>query len=68
MNTNNVTNIKAIFSEMLSLESMPDLLKLNIDKTDTSCMFNKCTSLKVLPNISGWNTSIVAFMKGMFSQ
>ena len=34
--------------------------------TNMSNMFNRCTSLKLLPDISKWNTSIIYLMSGIF--
>ena len=35
--------------------------------TNMSCMFNGCSSLSSLPDISKWNTNKVCNMSGMFS-
>ena len=49
-------NMKSIFYNCSSLESIPDISNWNIkDFTDISCLFYGYSSLISLPDISKWN-------------
>ena len=49
-----------VFSNCISLQSLPDLSKWNTDKIfDMSGMFFNCSQLISLPDISKWNTNNV---------
>ena len=49
-----------MFSDCLSLESLPDISKWNTTNvTDMSLMFSGCKTLESLPDISNWNTTNV---------
>ena len=65
-NTNNVTNMKAIFQECNELISL-DLSNFNTSKvTDMEGMFNECHKLKEIKGINQFNTNNVTNMKAMF--
>ena len=51
-------------TSLLRFDITPDLIINNI--TDLSHMFNGCTSLTCLPDISNWDTSNVTDMNSMF--
>ena len=55
-------NIKYYNDNILEIK-----LKLIENVTDMSCMFNGCSSLSSLPDISKWNTNNVTNMSYMFS-
>ena len=62
----NVINMSKMFSNCLSLISLPDISSWNTNNvTDMSGLFFS-TSLKSTPDISGWNTSNVTNMSYMF--
>ena len=66
LNTEQVTDMRFMFSGCRSLTSL-DLSNFNTKQvTDMSCMFEDCSSLKSL-NLSNFNTSQVTNMHGMFS-
>ena len=63
----NVINMSKMFSNCLSLISLPDISSWNTNNvTNMRCMFCDCKSLISLPNISGWNTINVTNMSYMF--
>ena len=63
----NIINMSNMFSECISLLSLPDISNWNTSNvTNMSCMFSGCTSLSSLPDISNWNTSNVTNISGMF--
>ena len=65
---NNITNMSYMFSNCVSLSSLPDISKWNTSKvTNMNHMFFSCKSLSLLPDISKWNTSKVTNMSYMFS-
>lgn len=64
--TFNVTNMRDMFKCCSSLTSIDGLSRLDVYKvTDMSDMFNYCSSLISL-DLSGWKTSNVIYMEGMF--
>ena len=66
LNTEQVTDMRGMFSGCRSLTSL-DLSNFNTEQvTDMSCMFEDCSSLKSL-NLSNFNTSQVTNMHDMFS-
>ena len=65
--TNQITNMSAMFYECKTLKSLPDIKYWNTKNvTDMSSMFNGCISLNSLPDISNWDTRNVTDMSGMF--
>ena len=67
-NTNNVTNMKAMFGECNELISL-DLSNFNTSKvTDMEGMFNKCHKLKEIKGINQFTTNNVTNMRAMFQQ
>ena len=51
-------NMSEMFSNCLSLISLPDILKWNTNNViNIYKMFSNCLSLTSLPDISKWNTS-----------
>jgi len=67
-NTNNVTNLRSLFSGCKSLSSLPDISKWNTyNVTDMESLFRGCESLSSLPDISKWNTYNVIDMGFLFS-
>ena len=61
--------MKAMFSECISLTSLPDISNWNTKNvTNMSFMFSLCSSLKSLPDISKWDMSNVTSKKGMFHE
>ena len=69
LNPSKITNIRDIFGECSSLESIPETIAewdtSNI--TDISGLFYRCSSLKTIPDISRWNTSKVTNMMSIFN-
>ena len=66
LNTEQVTDMRGMFSGCRSLTSL-DLSNFNTEQvTDMSCMFEDCSSLKSL-NLSNFNTRQVTNMHEMFS-
>ena len=64
---NNITDLSYMFSNCVSLISLPDIFKLDTSKcTKMSYMFNNCSSLLSLPDISNWNISNIIYMDGIF--
>ena len=58
-----IKNISFMFSECISLVSLPDLSKWDISNVrDMRKMFEQCNSLISLPDISRWNTTNVRDM------
>ena len=65
LNTEQVTDMRFMFSGCRSLTSL-DLSNFNTKQvTDMSCMFEECSSLRSL-NLSQFNTEQVTNMRGMF--
>ena len=65
--TQNITNMYAMFRYCHSLNSLPDISNWNTSNvTNMSYMFYECNSLNSLPDISKWNTSNVTNMSFMF--
>ena len=63
-----ITNISFMFSNCLSLISLPDISKWNTQNViDMNSIFYYCESLTSLPDISAWNTQNVNDMGFMFS-
>jgi len=68
-NTNNVKNMKSIFSFASSLEKLPDISNWNTQNVeDMSDMFYGCSSLKEIPDISNWDTRKVTDISNIFSK
>ena len=64
---NNCINIRDMFCKCRSLQSLPDILKLDTKNvTDISNMFRGCRSLQSLPDISKWDTKNITDMNYMF--
>ena len=60
--------MSGIFFGCISLSSIPDISKWNIDNAkDMSFIFTKCTSLISLPDISKWNPKNLKYLVSMFS-
>ena len=67
-NTDQVTNMKAMFQDCNVLEYL-DLSNFNtINVTNMSFMFNKCYKLKKIKGINNFNTNQVTNMKAMFNE
>ena len=59
--------LTGMFHNCLSLISLPDIFKWNIDKVlDLSGIFYNCSSLVFLPDISKWNIEYVTHLKAIF--
>ena len=64
---NKITDLSYMFSNCITLLSLPDLSKLDTSNvTKISYMFNNCKSLLSLPDISNWNTSNIIYMDSLF--
>jgi len=62
-----VTNVSFMFSNCISLISLPDISKWNTNNVkNMSYMFSNCKSLISLPDISKWNINNVTNMSFMF--
>ena len=65
--TKTITNMSCMFSDCISLHSLPDISYWNTTNViDMSYMFGNCSSLQSLPDISKWNTTNVIYMRSMF--
>ena len=66
-NTNNVINMRELFSGCSSLKYLPDISKWDMENVkDISFMFYLCSSLIKLPNISKWNTKNIINLNSIF--
>ena len=64
---NYIYDMSQIFSNCISLSSLPDISKWNTNNAiDMSGMFSNCSSLSSLPDISKWNTNHSPDMSKMF--
>ena len=64
---NEITNMRGMFYECNSLESLPDISEWNPDNLiNISYLFYGCSSLVSIPDISKWNTSNVTDIRCMF--
>ena len=64
---NNITDLIYMFSNCITLISLPDISKLDTSNcTQMDYMFNNCKLLTSLPGISKWNTSNIISMEGIF--
>ena len=64
----NITNMSFMFCGCLSLLSLPDFSKIEINNVkDMSHMFQGCHLLSPLPDISKWNTKNVINMSYLFN-
>ena len=67
--TNNVKDMRYMFSECSSLSNLPDISKWNTNNVNNmSGIFYGCSSLSNLPDISKWNTNNVNDMRSIFSK
>ena len=65
--TSNVSNMKEMFCDCISLKSISGISNLDTKNvTDISGMFWLCKSLISLPDISSWNTKNVTDVSSMF--
>ena len=63
----NIKDMSFMFCGCLSLFSLPDISKWNINKVNNiSGLFSGCSSLTELPDISKWNTNKIINMAGLF--
>ena len=51
-----------------TIKYITDNLSFQPTFTNMSCMFNECASLKILPDLSKWNTDNVTDISSMFSR
>ena len=64
---NNITNMRSMFKDCISLLSLPDIHKLNTcNIIDISFLFSKCSSLKLISDISNWNVNKITNISCMF--
>ena len=66
LQTNKITNVSKMFSGCTDLDSFQSLSELDTENvTDISDIFAN-TNIKMIPNISKWNTSNIINMSGIF--
>ena len=67
--TENITNMKAVFNECRSLIKLPDISKWKLSNVDSiSNLFSECKSLQSLPDIYKWNTKNIQDMSFVFNR